>query len=61
MNKINSLGIDFYFKNGQPSHFIIVNKFGNENDQINISIQNLSLIFNKKIEVIDSQKFIFSN
>jgi len=57
MNKINSLGIDFWFNNGKPSYFTVEKKFGNLNDQLEIARQNLESILGKKV-FINDESFI---
>lgn len=58
MNKITSNGFNFYFNNGMPSSYELKDSYGSYNDQLTIAIQNLEIIFNKKIEA-NNGKFSF--
>jgi|LakMenEpi03Aug12_release.lakeMendotaPanAssembly.Ray.scaffolds.fasta_scaffold1056256_2 hypothetical protein len=57
MNKVTSLGVDFYFENGKPKYFLIGKTFGNKEDQLVVASQNLESIINKKIVIKSDYEF----
>jgi len=59
MNKVTSLGVDFYFENGNPIMFFVSKSFGNKDDQVIVAKQNLESILNKKINILSESEFSF--
>lgn len=59
MNKVTSLGVDFYFEEGKPVMFVVSKSFGNKDDQVIVAKQNLESILNKKINILSESEFSF--